>query len=72
MLLRVIDYVEKEHIPLCMTVPKVGDFQQQIIEMEPQNLKNFILRNFHDDDYVKDIYYYSTIQDQLLEQLKAK
>jgi hypothetical protein len=55
-----------------MTVPKVGDFQQQIIEMEPQNLKNFILRNFHDDDYVKDIYYYSTIQDQLLEQLKAK
>lgn len=71
LLLRVINYVEKENIPLCMTVPNVGDFKQQIIEVSPQILRSFILRNFH-DDYVENIYYYDTIQDRLLEELKAR
>lgn len=67
-LLRIIDYMNKHNITMCIMIPSIGQYSLKPCGVKINRIKNFLIHNFKDNEpeYIR---YYHTIHDCLKELL---
>lgn len=66
---RLVNYMDKNNIAMSIMMPSVGKYSLTPIEVRIDQIKEFLIHNF-DDNEPEDIQYYHTVHDELKELLE--